>query len=270
MATPGGALLRELREGRRRSQLWVEAEAALGTGYLQRLEAGRVARPGSATVERILDALGARYDERRTVLAAFGYAAATPLPTLADQRWAREECREILEVVDFPAYALDCANRLVAWNRFFSCLLGVGPRDPLPESLAGHSLVAPWFDPASRLAPLVAMPEQFLPALIRALRFEMRRFGDEPWYEPVVLAPLLALPRFRHYWEVVAQESELPGAGRALVPVVLDLPWAGRLQFRLAAEPFARDPRFRAIYYFPADARSMRQCAAWAEESRES
>lgn len=266
MATPGGMLLRELREDRRRSQLWVEAEAALGTGYLQRLEAGRVVRPGSATVERILGALGARYDERRAILAAFGYAVATPLPTPADQRWAREECRAILDTVDFPAYALDCANRLVAWNRFFPRLLGVGPRDPLPTTLAGHSLVAPWFDPASRLAPLVAAPEQFLPALIRALRFEMRRFGDEPWYEPVVLAPLLALPRFRHYWTIVAQEPELPGAGRALVPVVLELPWAGRLQFRLAAEPFARDPRFRAIYYFPADARSMRQCAAWAED----
>lgn len=272
MGTPGGALLRGLREGRRRSQLWVEAEAEIGTGYLQRLEAGRVVQPGRVTVERILTALDARYAERRAVLTAFGYTVAIPLPTLDDHAWAREECRDTLETVDFPAYVLDCANRLVAWNRFFPRLLGSGPHDPLPGLLAGRSLVAPWFDPASPLAPLVAAPEQFLPALIRALRFEMRRFGDEPWYEGQVLIPLRALPAFRHYWALVEREPAAAGAGRALVPVVLDLPGIGRLQFRLAAEPFARDPRFRAIYYFPADAPTMRRCAAWAEGvvSRES
>lgn len=264
MGTAGGTLLRGLREGRRRSQLWVEAEAELGTGYLQRLEAGRVVQPGRATIERILTALGARYEEWRGVLTAFGYAPSTPLPTPDEHAWAREECRDTL-AVDFPAYVLDCANRLVAWNGFFPRLLGIGPHDPLPGALAGQSLIAPWFDPASPLAPLVAAPDMFLPALIRALRFEMRRFGDEPWYEEHVLRPLLALPLFRHYWAIVEQEGEAPGAGRALVPVLLDLPTHGRLQFRLAAEPFTRDPRFRTIYYFPADAPTMRQCAAWAE-----
>ena len=54
MGTPGGLKLRALRDDRRRSQLWVETEADLGTGYLQRLESGRVAQPVRATLERIL------------------------------------------------------------------------------------------------------------------------------------------------------------------------------------------------------------------------
>src|SRR5712692_4805301 len=42
VGTPGGAKLRALREGAGRTQLWVEVEAGLGTGYLQRVESGRV------------------------------------------------------------------------------------------------------------------------------------------------------------------------------------------------------------------------------------
>ncbi|HEY8600495.1 MAG TPA: hypothetical protein VIL85_18805 [Thermomicrobiales bacterium] len=266
MGTPGGLKLRALRDARRRSQLWVEVEADLGTGYLQRLESGRVAQPARATLERILDALVARYDERCETLALFGYTASTPLPSDAELAWAREVCRGALAAVAFPAYVLDCAHRLVAWNRYFPRLLGVGPGEPLPSALVGRSLLAPWFDPTSLLAPLVAEPERFLPALLRAFRFEMGRFGGEPWYREIVLEPLQALPRFRQYWAQVEAEPVMAGAGRALVPAILDLPHAGRLQFRLAAEPFTHDARFRAIYYFPADERSMRQCVAWSAE----
>jgi len=266
VGTPGGLKLRALRDDRRRSQLWVEVEADLGTGYLQRLESGRVAQPVRATLERILDALAARYDERCETLALFGYTASTPLPSDAEFAWAREVCRDELAAVAFPAYVLDCAHRLVAWNRFFPRLLGVRQTAPFPSSLIGRSLLAPWFDPTSLLAPLVAEPDRFLPALLRAFRFEMGRFGGEPWYREIVLEPLHALPRFRQYWAQVAAEPATAGAGRALVPVFLDLPRGGRLQFRLAAEPFTHDARFRAIYYFPADEDSMRQCVVWAEE----
>ena len=68
VGTPGGAKLRALREGAGRTQLWVEAEAGLGTGYLQRVESGRVTQPERATLERILLSLEARYSERREVL----------------------------------------------------------------------------------------------------------------------------------------------------------------------------------------------------------
>jgi hypothetical protein len=36
------------------------------------------------------------------------------------------------------------------------------------------------------------------------------------------------------------------------------------LQFRLLSEPFALDRRFRVMYYLPADAVTMQQCAVWA------
>jgi transcriptional regulator with XRE-family HTH domain len=260
----GGTRLRALREQAGRTQLWVELEAELGAGYLQRVESGKIALPERVTVERILDALQAGYGERREILQLFGYVATTRLPADDDLAWARTASQRELAAVDVPAYVLDCAHRLVAWNGAFPRLLGVKADDPVLARLAGRSLLAPWFDPASPLGRLVAEPDAFLPALIRAMRHEMRPFAVERWYEEV-LADLMTLPRFRHYRAAVEQEAAPVGGGRALVPVRLAVPGAGLLCFRLAAEPFTRDPRFRVVYYFPADTVTLLACAAWAE-----
>src|SRR5205823_140648 len=147
--TPGGARLRVLRETARRSQLWVEAEAELGTGYLQRVESGRVVQPERPTLERILAALDARYSERRQVLELFGYTVTTPPPTDDKRAWAAEVSRWELTDAPFPAYVLDCTHRLVAWNRLVPFLWGIDPADPTLGGLAGQSIMAAWFDPAS-------------------------------------------------------------------------------------------------------------------------
>jgi transcriptional regulator with XRE-family HTH domain len=263
VGTPGGVKLRALREGAGRTQLWVEVEAGLGTGYLQRLESGRVVQPERATLERILTALEARYSERREVLELFGYMVGTPLPTAEEMAWACNVCQRELHEVPFPAYVLDCTHRLLVWNHSVPHLFGMAPDDPTLGGLARQSLLAAWFDPGSPLAPLIAEPETLLPALIRALHSEIQQFRTAAWYA-AVLAPLHALPRFRHYWEVVEQELALASAARALVPVRLTRPGTGLLQFRLSSEHFVRDARFRLVYYFPADPATMQHCAAWA------
>jgi hypothetical protein len=116
------------------------------------------------------------------------------------------------------------------------------------------------------LAPLVAEPEVLLPALIRALRFEMQQFRGEAWYAALLARLVEELPLFRRYWEEAELEPALVSAARALVPVRLLVPGAGTLVFRLSSEPFARDTRFRVIYYFPADRATMQRCAAWAAQ----
>ena len=268
-APPGGARLRAIREQAGRSQLWVEAEADLGTGYLQRVESGRVAQPGRITVERILAALDARYSERREVLELFGYIVATPLPTDDEIAWACASCQHELHDVPFPAYVLDCVPRLLAWNRFVPRLLGIADAaagERALAGLAGRSMMQLWFDPASPFGALVAEPDTFLPSLIRALRYEYQRLHPEPWMTEAITESARTLPRFRALW---APASQLPvpiSAARALLPIKLNVPGAGLLQFRLAAEPFVRDSRFRLIYLMPADAVTMRQCAAWASE----
>jgi transcriptional regulator with XRE-family HTH domain len=262
--SPGGAALRALRERAGRTQLWVEAEADLGTGYLQRLECGRVTQPVRATVERILAALGARYSERREVLELFGYTVTTPLPDEEEIIWATVTARRELHDAAFPVYLLDCAHRLIAWNRFVPALFGLAASEEGIGRLARRSLPSLWFDPASPLAALVAEPAAFLPALVRAFRYEMQLFRAETWYPPL-FAELWALPLFRRAWTLVEREPATAGAARALVPVRLAVPGAGTLQFRLSSEHFTRDTRFRLVNFFPADPATMRWCAGLAE-----
>jgi transcriptional regulator with XRE-family HTH domain len=264
--TRGGALLRALRERAGRTQLWVEAEAGLGSGYLQRVESGKVVQPERPTLERILAALGARYSERRELLEQFGYTVAAAPPTVEEVAWARAVCRRELHEVAFPAYVLDCTHRLIAWNRYVPRLLGLPQDDASLGGLAHRSLLAAWFDPSSPLAPLVVEPDLFLPALIRAMRYEMEQFHAEPWYAALLGELWQELPLFRRYWRVIAAESPPVSAARALVPVRLAVPGAGVLQFRLSSERFTRDARFRVVYYFPADPVTMRVCAAWAAD----
>src|SRR4051812_43517719 len=86
--TPAGLRLRALREACGKTQLDVELDASLGLGYLQRLELGKVQQPEQATLERILDALGTNFAERREVFALFGYAVPIATPSEAETRWA--------------------------------------------------------------------------------------------------------------------------------------------------------------------------------------
>jgi transcriptional regulator with XRE-family HTH domain len=262
--TPGGGKLRALRESRGRTQLWVEAEADLGTGYLQRVESGRVAQPGRTTIERILGALGARFSERRDIEEAFGYIVHAPLPDERDRLWARDVSQRDLDEVVFPAYALDCTARLVAWNRYLPLLLGRTPDSDLPPAMTRQSMLVSWFDPSTALGSLVAEPDALLPAMIRALRFELKQYRAESWMSSFIAELQAESPLFRSYWATVEAEPVPVGASRARVPLRLKMPGAEMLEFRLSSEPFTRDSRFRTIYYFPADPSTMRWCAEHA------
>lgn len=263
MDTPGGTRLRQLRLAAGKTQMWVELEAELGSGYLQRLESGRVMQPVRPTLERILTALGARYSERRDVLEMFGYTVATDPPTAEDITWAREICRYELQSAVFPAYMLDCTVRLQAWNQFVPRLIGVAPDASILEQLTDRTLLALWFNPDALLGALVAEPDVFLPSMIRAFRFELEHVGDEFWMDSL-LEGLLAIPRFRHYWEQVEREQLPATAARSLLPVRLRTPDDGLLEFRLSVEHFTRDARFRVVYFLPASPETMQVCARWA------
>jgi transcriptional regulator with XRE-family HTH domain len=256
----GGELLRALRRSLGLTQLEIELEADLGSGYLQRVESGKVANPSRGTVERILVAMGARFSERREVLVAFGYTVSTPLPDNDEIEWAREECADDLSTAPFPAYVLDCRHRLIAWNDHAAAMLGIVSSDPAFAGLAGRSMIVKWFHPASFISNRVVEPDVFYPALIRALRYEMRRFGGEPWYAEVA-AELQAQPLFSRYWRQTSSDLLPNSSGRARIPLRLRVPLAGVLTFRVAAEPFVRDERFRTIDFVPADPPSLRWCA---------
>ena len=177
--------------------------------------------------------------------------------------WAAEVSRPELDEAPFPAYTLDCAHRLVVWNRLVPPLFGIDPRDPTLGGLAGQSIMVAWFDEASPISGLVLEPRSFLVGLVRGLQYEMQQFRTEAWYEPL-LDRLRELPGFREAWETAAREQGVVTAARALVPILLNVPKVGPLRFRLSSERFVRDARFRVVYLFPGDPAAMSACASWA------
>lgn len=261
--TLGGKRLQTLRKQAGKTQLVVEADAGLGSGYIQRIESGKVRQPERTTLERILTALDARYSECHDVLALFGYRVATPLPSTADITWAREVAAEELAAVPFPAYLLDCGVRLLAWNRFVPHIFPVVGQNQQQIMSEYWSMFSFWFDPRYGITERVCNPETLFAHIVRAFRHELYLMGEEPWCEAMIASLMRDVPLFRGYWE----QADVPptaSAARALVPLQILLPGSGMLQFRISAESFTRDARFRIVYLLPADPRTMQQCVNWA------
>jgi transcriptional regulator with XRE-family HTH domain len=254
--SPGGSRLRRAREDAGRTQLWVELEAGLGTGYLQRLESGRVIQPARATLDRILGALRAGYNVRQEIMQLFGYTVPTDPPDEETRRWARDLATPQIASFPFPAYALDCRHVMVAWNAPLERLLGVDARHPAFKALLERSILEVWFDASSILGRLVADPEPFLSALVVAFRYEMQRFQDEPWSREII-GTMRAIPLIERYWQATAGQPPVVSAARALMPLALSSHTGERLSFRLSSEPFVDDARFRIVYYFPDDVETM-------------
>ncbi len=257
--TPGGIRLRALRAAYGKTQFEVELDASLGIGYLQRLELGKVQHPERDTLERILAALGVSFVERREVLGLFGYAAAISAPNESETQWAIDVFQSQVKQYSMPTYLLDCAHRLLAWNSLVCKVFGAVKAEP--DYVLMPRLI---FDPAYGIASSVLNAEAFFSTQIRILQFERQRWGDDAWYNGFVNDMRQYQP-FDEYWT----KYNAVGRGQvAMRPVAhLKLPVGhGVAQFRLISESFVHDPRFRVIYYLPADPATIRQCLAWQSE----
>jgi len=263
--TPGGNRLRILREAAGKTQLEVELDANLGTGYLQRVESGKVQHPERDTLERILAALEARYTERRDILERFGYLVDAPLPTEQEINWAVNLCQAELESAIFPAYLLDCGHRLLVWNAMFPRLFHIEGVTHHPRPGLRVSMLSILFDDRLGMAQKITNPDIFFPASIRALRSEMQLFHSEVWYNALIAEQQSASLNFEKYWMQADSKPKVHFAARPLTPLEITLPECGVLQFRLMAEAFIQDRRFRVIYLLPADPLTMQQCATWSQ-----
>jgi transcriptional regulator with XRE-family HTH domain len=259
----GGSRLRELRRQAGKTQLFVELEADLGSGYLQRVEAGKVALPEKYTLERILKAIGASYDEAAEVLEMFGYTSPKSLPMEKDIAWAQSICQPVLQKIMLPAYLLDCAHRLLAWNHFIPRLFGVAENDPAFKRLIGASIFIAWFDPHACPGSLVYEPDVFYPQMIRAVRHEIYPFRHEQWCIELIDKWLQENALFKSYWMEAASDVGYAVAARSLAPLQFSLMQGTLVQFHLAIERLTQDTRFRIVYFIPADAETLRLCSLW-------
>jgi transcriptional regulator with XRE-family HTH domain len=258
----GGRLIRRLRKRAKRTQTELESAARLGEHYLKRIELGQVARPQRATLERILDALHASYDDRRLVLEAYGYTVKNPLPSDAEIAIARQRFHEQLNRSPLPVQLLDCAQRLLAWNGLLALLVGREPDDLMRDGMLGQTitriLYEPQFGIGQRILNLAEWSAYMLPVLVH----ELRPYMQELWGRRLLNELRSSVPGLDELLRHPERLRAIPA--RPLQTLVFAGPANRPLPFRIAAEPFTNDTRFRVIYYFPADAAALAQTQAWA------
>lgn len=259
--TSGGERLRLLRESRGKTQLTLELDASLGTGYLQRLESGKVQQPERDTLERILTALAVSFAERQEVMQQFGYAVPLTIPDAAQIQWAISIFQAEMAAITVPAYVLDCSHRLLTWNPLAAKLYGLG-QNMAAEDRADYLLMPRLiFDPRLNVSPSIVNGEEFYPSQIRVLKYERLRCGVDSWYDGFI-EEMRHYGEFDRYWSQYGREQS-QFTMRPLSPFKLDLGSRGLTQFRIIAESFVQDQRFRVIYCLPADAETIRWCDGW-------
>jgi hypothetical protein len=162
-----------------------------------------------------------------------------------------------------PAYLLDCAQRLLAWNHFIPQLFGVAEDDPEFKRLIGASIFIAWFDPHASPGALVCEPDVFYPQMIRALRHELYPFRYEQWCIELIDKWLQENALLKKYWMMATSDAGYAVAARSLSPLRLSLTPGTSALFHLAIERLTQDSRFRIVYYIPADAETLRLCSLW-------
>lgn len=256
-ATQGGAQLRALREACGRTQLDVELDASLGIGYLQRLELGKVQRPERETLERIVEALGATFAQRVEIFACFGYTVPVIAPTAAEIAWAISMFHGETAAEHIPVYLLDCSHRLLAWNALVPHLYRVVTNQP--TDIVMPRLI---FDPVYEVGDAIVNREAFFALQIRILHYENQRCADAAWFNPFI-EEMRQIEPFDRHWVSAEKVPTAPLATRPLAHLHMDTAQS-IVQFRLIAQTFASDPRFRVMYCLPADAATITQCHEWA------
>jgi transcriptional regulator with XRE-family HTH domain len=125
-----GALLRDWRRRRRRSQLDLALDAGISTRHLSFVETGR-AKPSAAMLLRLADELEVPLRDRNQLLLAAGYAPEYGERSLEDAELApiRDALGRVLAGHEpYPALAVDRGWNLIASNAALGPLLeGVAP-----------------------------------------------------------------------------------------------------------------------------------------------
>ena len=206
-----GALLRQWRGARHKSQMEASSDAGVSQRHLSFIEIGRSV-PSRETLIGIAEALSIPYRDRNSLLLAAGYA-----PLYKDAGWDERELRSVTEALNrmlrqhepYPALAMDRYWTVLQTNtaapRFFNSFVDLSAR-PQPRNLL-HLM----FDPAG-MRPFVANWEEVARTLIqRVYRESVGGVIDEKSQD--LIKALLAYPGTKPEWrspQVQQATSDLP------------------------------------------------------------
>ena len=230
MATPFGALLRDWRNDRGKTQLELSIDAQTTTRHLSFLETGR-SRPTEAMVLRLSDALEVPLRDRNRLLAAAGLSPVYENEPLEANRYepVRGAMADLLAAHEpYPAMVLSDDHMVVAANRGSERMLGgdFTGRNMLDAYLSGETPpIANWEDVAPALAGqtraalarnpgderLRAAVDQMEQAIGRETVGRPRTLVACPWFTigGQVIKTLILAARFDHPLDVTVEELRI-------------------------------------------------------------
>jgi len=148
---PVGALLRQWRERRRRTQLDLALDAGVSARHLSFVETGR-SKPGAEIILRLAEHLDLPLRERNRLLLAAGHAPAFPDRSLQDPDMGPTAAT--LELIlaqhePYPAMVIDRHWNLVSANQAVGVLAGM-----IDRSLLTPPVSRPGYDARSKRLPI--------------------------------------------------------------------------------------------------------------------
>jgi transcriptional regulator with XRE-family HTH domain len=267
----GGEKLRNLRQAARLSlvelaaKLEIDLGKSIDTKHINKIETGGIKKPLAETLEAILEGLNASYRDRRDVLETFGYSLSRRLPTDSEIDEIRALTVNELKDATYPMLLIDFGHRLLAWNRYAPRLIGRHPDDPTLSTFYGVTTFDLVFNPTLGGRLLVENPDEFGPAWLHMVKSDLHESRHEAWFA-ALFGRVRGLPGFSDIWDAVPEAPTRLVTPLSVVPLQLNVPGTGVLQFRLSTSDFLLDSRFQLIHFTPFGAVTLRACAVWAEE----
>ncbi|MCO5217910.1 MAG: helix-turn-helix transcriptional regulator [Thermomicrobiales bacterium] len=269
----GREMLRALREAAGLSQMDVmlrlsDAGVRVDQAHIQKIESGAIKRPTASTLDAILTVgLQVPYRVRSDVLAAFGYQLRWELPTAEEiELELKLDGGEVMCAI-WPAYLIDQAQRIWAWNPLFPRLLGGASDDPANEGFIGLTVLDILFNPAVGTHRQIANSGTFVPVIVGWFKTMTRQYWQDPWFHEF-MARARTWPGFTEIWDQIPEGPQLLLRTHSTVPVEIQVPGLSKpLLFRPVHVPMSFDPRFAVLHLMPLNAETQTVCAAWAEEA---
>jgi transcriptional regulator with XRE-family HTH domain len=203
-----GALLRQWRAVRARSQLDLSVESGISQRQISFIESGRSV-PGRATLVGIAEALQIPLRERNALLLAAGYA-----PLYSDAAWNSNEMQAVNKALQrmlaqhepYPAIVMDRYWNVLQTNdaafRFFNCFIDMAAR------VAPRNILHLIFDPAG-MRPFIANWNVLAKTLLQRVNREaVGHVADQK--TKALVAALREYPDVQSDWKATGTPEALP------------------------------------------------------------
>ena len=264
-----GKILRLLRKNRRLSIEAVAAEAGITSAALSRIETGLVMQPELKTLEKIHDVFtGEKIDnvftseelpftEWAPVLEGFGYSSYKGLPSPSDIRQATKTWATPLRMFPLPAYLVDYAQRVHAWNDVALRFLGISNDSQELNNLTLYDLA---FDCRFQSAFEIKARDEFILHMVTILKSEAVPLMAEEWCIKCINDAKSKYPEMREIWDNIPDENLMSSPVRTMGPITLAFDSANIVQFNLLGTDLVSDHRFRVIQYIPLNEETAQKC----------